>query len=267
MPSAAQSGDSPLDVHPCGRYEWERLVRRISMPGNVKLLALTLSTYADADGTRVRPGQGTLAGVVGVTDRTIRRHLTILKDDLGLLELVSRGGGRGGKGNQAEYRLTIPADLLDRVRLLSPSEEAGESPDIQVSGQSEESPDTQMSGQSVESPVDNPVSADTQMSAENDFHRTSDVASERLTGHLTSIDRTSGCPTTTHRPTTRDQPPTELPAQPQTARGPEMSQEDHGGVGVGADPERCVHGFIRRDRPDGTPACALCRRATMKEAS
>jgi hypothetical protein len=251
MGDSAQSDNSPLDVRPSGRYEWERLVRRISMPGHIKLLALTLSTYADADGSRVRPGQGTLAAVIGVTARTIRRQMTILEDDLGLLQMVSRGGGRGGSGNPAVYRLTVPVDLLERVRLLSPSEQPEVSPDIQMSGQSDES-------------------ADTQMSPENDFHRTSDVVTERLTGHLASIDRTSGCPTTTHIPTTTDQPPTDLPAQLTTARETGKSQDDVGELGEprASPPDRCEHNLVVRLRPDGAPSCAFCRReAATKEAS
>jgi hypothetical protein len=265
MTTAAQ-GTTPIDRQPLGRYEWERLVRRISMPGPIKLLALTLSTYADADGSRVRPGQGTLAAVIGRTERTIRRQMTILEDDLGLLQQVSRGGGRGGVGNPAVYRLTIPVDLLERVRLLSPSERPEVSPDIQVSGQSLESPDTQMSGQTGPSPVDNPDSPDIQMSPENDFHRTSDAVTELMTGHPWPIDRTSGCPTTTHIPTTKDQPTTPDPAQPQPARDEaNPSQNDLGELAeLRAAPtaDRCGHGFAIRNRDDGQPTCAFCRRGT-----
>lgn len=234
--TAVPGGLTEPDRRPCGRFEWERLVRRIRMPKPVKLLALVLSTYADADGSRVRPGQGVLAAVTDDTDRNVRRLLKTLRDDLRLIEQTSRGGGRGGHGRTTEYRLTLPTDLLDRVELLSPVDEPAVSPDIQMSAQSSpqpvgnsDSPDIQTSGQS-ESRVDRqPESPDIQMSPENDFHRTSNSVTDRLTGHPEPIDRTSRCPTTTHIPTTKeDQPPPALPTQPPTARESRESRTDHG---------------------------------------
>lgn len=103
------------------RYEWERVVRRIVMPAPTKLAAFTLSTYANLDGTRVRPGAKVLAAIAGESEKTAYRHLGVIRDDLGLLELVRRGGGRGGSGTGNEYRLAVPADLLDRAELLPPT--------------------------------------------------------------------------------------------------------------------------------------------------
>jgi hypothetical protein len=191
--------DPPRDaaLMPIGRYEWERLVRRIVMPKPHKLLAFVLATYADSDGTRVRPGNDVLADVTGDSEKNVRRILGALRE-LGLLSLVSRGGGRGGRGKASQYRLTIPDDLLDRVTLLDADDR--------------KSPDIWMSGQSDLHPVDNAnganYSPDTQMSAEKSIDRT-----------FSSIDRTSRCPTTTHvtnhQKTTT---PTEHPTQPQTVR-------------------------------------------------
>lgn len=200
-----------LELEPIGRYEWERLVRRARLPKPLKLLALVLATYADPDGSRVRPGLPVLASVTGDSERNVRRLLATLVDELGLLRQVARGGGRGGKGRASVYRLTIPADLLDRLELLSPDD----SPDIQVSSQTDES--------LVDNPVDNSVSPDTWMSSEsgveNDFHRTSDATFRGLTGHSDPIDRTSGCPPTTHiHQPLQDQPVDPDPAQLLTAR-------------------------------------------------
>jgi hypothetical protein len=176
---------------PMSRFEWERLIRRMVLAKPVKLVALVLATYADPDGTRVRPGVDVLADVTGDSARNVRRVVTMLRD-LDLLTLVSRGGGRGGKGRAAEYRLTVPVDLLDRVELLTPGER--QSPDSQVSGEStvngHVSPDIRMSGRLRRSPVDNspvahdgePVSPDAQMSGD--------------TGEPASIDRTSRDPPT-----------------------------------------------------------------------
>jgi hypothetical protein len=180
-----------LELEPIGRYEWERLVRRARLPKPVKLLAFTLATYADPDGSRVRPGIPVLASVTGDSERNVGRLLRVLVDELGLLRQVARGGGRGGSGRASVYRLTVPVDLLDRLELLAPDESATVSEDIQMSGQS-----------LVDNPVDNPDSADTWMSSQSDDARTNDRTSRvslgRLTGHSGSIERTPGCPPTTH---------------------------------------------------------------------
>lgn len=200
-----------LELEPIGRYEWERLVRRARLPKPVKLLALVLATYADPDGSRVRPGIPVLASVTGDSERNVGRLLRHLVDDLGLLRQVARGGGRGGKGRASVYRLTIPVDLLDRLEMLSPDD----SPDTQMSSQSDESP--------VDNPVDNAVSPDMQMSSqsgsENAFHQTSGTTFGRLTGHSDPIDRTSGCPPTTHiHQPLQDQPVIGTRTQLTTAR-------------------------------------------------
>lgn len=177
---------------PTGRFEWERLVRRITMPKPVKLVALVLATYADPDGSRVRPGMEVLAAVTGDSERNARRLLGTLTK-MNLVTLVSRGGGRGGNGRASEYQLTIPTDLLDRFELLTPGDKPV-SPDTQVSSQNGSQP--------VDEPVDNPDSPDTQMSAHSDedteIDRTWATHKNGLTGHGRHIDRTSRCPTTTH---------------------------------------------------------------------
>lgn len=204
-----------LELEPIGRYEWERLVRRARLPKPVKLLALVLATHADPDGSRVRPGLPVLASVTGDSERNVRRLLALLVDELGLLRQVARGGGRGGKGRASVYRLTIPVDLLDRLEMLSPEDAPPDSPDIQVSSQSDAS--------LVDNPVDNSVSADTWMSSqsgvENDFQGTSRVGFGGLTGHSEPIDRTSGCPPTTHlHQPLQDQPLIDSRTQLTTAR-------------------------------------------------
>lgn len=159
---------------PTPRFEWERLVRRIVMPGPHKLMAFVMASYADADGSRVRPGNDVLAAVTDQSEKNVRRIVTALRE-LGLLRVAARGGGRGGKGKATEYQLTIPTDLLDRAEVLTP----GERP---------VSPDIQMSAQNDQPPLDNPESPDTEMSAQLadviSIDRTSDTVTERMTGHF-----------------------------------------------------------------------------------
>lgn len=197
---------STVELVPTDRFEWERLVRRISpasMPFELKGYAVLLGTWADPDGSRVRPGEPRLANITGKDKRTIRRWTAALRK-LGLLAVARRGGGRGGRGTTTEYQLTIPVDLLDRLEMLDPDDNPTPvSRDIQVSSQSASTPvsspdweDTQVASQSLPAAVDNPEPAP--------IERTPDDTSPRLRGHLEPIERTPGCPTT--RPI--HQPPT-----------------------------------------------------------
>lgn len=135
--SPVNSGGDDVSVlrHRCDRFEWERIVRRLVAPKHVKFLALVLATYADTNGTRVRPGNKRLAAVTGDEARNVRRILQVIRDELGLLEQVSRGGGRGRSEVAAVYRLTIPVDLLERATLLDPDERPSDPEDIWMSGE------------------------------------------------------------------------------------------------------------------------------------
>jgi hypothetical protein len=137
---------------PTGRFEWERILRRIqvSVP-SVKLVGFAMATYASSDGSRVRPGQRRLAAVLGTSEMTVRRGQSEL-EATGMLEMVFKGHsqGRGQSGGYAsEYRLTVPSDLLERVPMLDPDEQNdrtpmnGDSPKDRtpMSGESEEIPD------------------------------------------------------------------------------------------------------------------------------
>jgi hypothetical protein len=112
---------SEQDAVPLARFEWERCVRRTSMAKELKLTAFVLASYADADGTRVKPSQATLSAVIGASDRSVRRYVRELRA-AGFLTLVLRGGGRFAAGRPSEYRLSLPAGWLDRFEVLGPEE-------------------------------------------------------------------------------------------------------------------------------------------------
>lgn len=285
-----------VGVEPMDRFEWERILKRIRMPKPLKFLALVLATYADEDGSRVRPGQDLLAADTGATDRTVRRQLDDLRDRYGLIEQLTRGGGRGRGRRTSVYRLTIPVDLFDRCDVRSPDDRPirsgrieqvradgsgrgsggrayayrltiPESPDIQVSGETEdapvdnlEPPDIQVSGQCGPSPVDNLVAPE----IPQQIDRTSDVASDGLTGHFEAIDRTQLCPTTNHyqppkRPTSALEP-----AQPPDAR--DLDDELPNLIPSQSN-RKCGHGLSPAIDDDGAPRCPLCRRAIRHLAS
>lgn len=163
----------PVETVLAGRFEWERCLRRVPMKLELKGFAFILASWADPDGTRVRPGVTVLCAVTGKSDSTVRRYLKQLRA-MGLLTVVSRGGGRNGAGKAADFRLSVPADLLAMPGLLGPNDEpapAADSPVIQVTAQSVVS-----EVEPAPSPVDN--------SPVEELHAADPEPSEdRLTGH------------------------------------------------------------------------------------
>jgi hypothetical protein len=124
----ATLSDPEMLLQPCGRFEWERIVRRCVIHPTTKLVAFVMAQYARSNGTSIRPGTKVVAAVCTMTERNAERHLRKLRE-LGLIEKTTGGGGPNRRA--ASYRLTIPEDLLDRVEMLDPGEGT---PDIQMSG-------------------------------------------------------------------------------------------------------------------------------------
>ncbi len=106
--------------------EWMRAVRTMrfgTIDGvrgpMIRCVAMTFASFADyRNGTRAHPGVALFAICSEVDYRTARTVVGILRR-LGLIELV-KGGRR--KGSADEYRLSMPDDITDRVRVLSPAE-------------------------------------------------------------------------------------------------------------------------------------------------
>ena len=224
------------ESHACGRFEWERIVRRLELPMRVKFTAVMLATFADADGSRVRPGVDVLAAVTGQGASTIRKQLTGLQE-YGLLTLVSRGGGRSGRGKAHEYRLTVPVDLLARVPMLPVGERrlsaVPDSPLAQKSGHSDsftESPLAQGSAQNQPSPVDNSESPLPKQSGQSDhatpIDRSENAVTERLSARFSRLTARSSERLPSTSPTTRTTTTTPDPTQPPTARARADPQPD-----------------------------------------
>ncbi|GLH97373.1 hypothetical protein [Phytohabitans aurantiacus] len=83
----------------------------------IKAVAARCAAYADADGTRVRPGLARLAVDLELHFGSVKRAVQHLAR-LGLLRLV-RPGARPGHAD--EYRLALPVDLLDRIDVWTPA--------------------------------------------------------------------------------------------------------------------------------------------------
>jgi hypothetical protein len=101
--------------------EWVNVVRRARLPRTTKLVALTLASYANPDGTRIYPSIARLVVQCRIRYSTCRRAIADLRS-AGLLELVTRGG----RGRSNEYRLILSVDLLERWDVPSPDEERSE---------------------------------------------------------------------------------------------------------------------------------------------
>lgn len=112
-----------MDLAPCGRFEWERIIRRCTnLDTHEYAIALTLATYADLDGTRIFPGTERLIRVTGICRRKVLYALGRLRD-LGLIERTEERQRKGRNGGHDMYRLTIPCDILGRLELLDPDDE------------------------------------------------------------------------------------------------------------------------------------------------
>ncbi|MBW0270758.1 hypothetical protein ATM97_06985 [Nocardia sp. MH4] len=112
------TGSQVRELMPCDSFEWQRIVRRIKMQTTTKLVALLMSTYANADGSHIVCGVVRLVMVTDTSKATIVRHLELLRD-MGLIERVKQGNRHSGDSD--EYRLTVPSNVLD-LPMLDPDE-------------------------------------------------------------------------------------------------------------------------------------------------
>jgi DNA-binding transcriptional ArsR family regulator len=102
-------------------YEWMRLIRRCQLTAPTKLVALTLATYANQDGTRIFPGVARLTAVTGLSERSVRGAMKTLRD-VGLIERTRVGSSMGRRALTDEHALAFPVDLVKRIEMLGPDE-------------------------------------------------------------------------------------------------------------------------------------------------
>lgn len=112
-----------MEDYGAGVNDWVNVVRRARLAPTTKLVALTLASYADPDGTKVFPGVARLVVQCRIRFSTARAGLADLRH-AGLIERVRRGNRRRGQSD--EYRLILAADLLERVDVPTPDEERAE---------------------------------------------------------------------------------------------------------------------------------------------
>lgn len=124
--SALQAAGGEPDTAPAANFdatigasvnEWVNVLRRARLGPNVKLVGLTLASYANSDGTNIFPGIARLAWDCGIDYRTARRALAALRE-AGLVETVTRGARRAGRADK--LRLILAEDLLERCDVPDP---------------------------------------------------------------------------------------------------------------------------------------------------
>lgn len=96
--------------------EWLHYIARLKMPAGRKAVAVMLASFADVDGSNVRPAMAKLGAMAGLSEGKARAHVQAL-EALGWVVTKIPGGGRH---NPTVYRLTRPADISTVVFALDP---------------------------------------------------------------------------------------------------------------------------------------------------
>ena len=91
---------------------WTQAFRDSVSPGGpARVTGYALATFANADGSSVRPGMARLMLATDLGRSTLRRALPALIGDGWLVEVTP-----GTTGRATEYRLTLPPDVSERVK-------------------------------------------------------------------------------------------------------------------------------------------------------
>jgi hypothetical protein len=133
--------------YPLDTFAWQRKIARAELPLTTKSIAMLLAYFANADGSRVRPGERLLAAITGLTERAVRRHLALLRE-LCLIERVEHGNSAG---RADVYQLTVPAGAIDTIPMRlnerwQPLPTAADAPEVDAAG---------TAGTGTQGPVDN----------------------------------------------------------------------------------------------------------------
>jgi hypothetical protein len=111
-------GPKTLDLEKKLLGQWNALVRRARIGRDCKVAALTVSSYADPDGTGIRLSVARFAVDLEVSYSTARRYLAWLRK-VGLLEMTRAGSRRNQTAS--EYRLILHPDVMENLDVPSPA--------------------------------------------------------------------------------------------------------------------------------------------------
>ena len=230
----------------------------------IKLIAGRCAAYADADGSRIRPGIARLAIDCETDYRTTKAALTVLRR-LGLLHLVHPGRRHG---HADEYQLTLPTDLLERddISYWSPARHAREIDAVRAANRGTHTPPVQPTDtRRARTP---PQAAGPHNPATTTAHlhpagptRAPETAPAGATGANLQGPQ---APATHHRPGHHPDRPPDDNARTALTHPRAHPTTNPGRAPATATMARCPHGLPRGRRPDGTPACAICRVAARR---
>jgi len=112
------------DDYGVATFGWINIVRRSRLDKTTKLVALIYASYADPDGTNVRPGIARVAYDGSMSYNTVQKHTAILRN-AGLLGVVRRGSGRRINGRTitpaTRYQLILHPDVMERIDVPTPA--------------------------------------------------------------------------------------------------------------------------------------------------
>ncbi|BEL05708.1 hypothetical protein Q0Z83_038990 [Actinoplanes sichuanensis] len=246
------------DLIPVTVREWTDILARIRFgtvtiagktysAARIKLVAHRLATYADHDGTRIHPGIARLAVDLEIEYRTVRDTLTLLRR-LGLLQLVRPAAGHR---RADEYRLTLPTDLLDRddLEVWTPTHHTQQAQAVRDTHRG--TPRTRPTTTCTRGPQD-PTPDPTPATAPGPQDPTPNPETQHRaeSSRTTKPSRAGSSRTVTWGP--------QAPTTYQDHHTTPTDQNQDVTVTLTPTP-RCAHGLTTARRPDGQPACALCR--------
>jgi hypothetical protein len=259
-----------MELMPASFREWTEILARVrfgkvraagkSITGaSVKAVAGRFATYADSNGSRIRPGVARVAIDLEMDCRTVKTAISHLRA-IGLLQLVRPGGRRGAD----EYRLTLPTDLLDRDDLIvwSPTEQRAEIERLSDARRRlPKTPPDGPNGGGIEGPVAPVIKSESQGPVAPDKDPTDAPIMGASGAHKSPIMGASGAQSWG-------------PVAPATDQDLDTTTTDHADGALRTDvavdgapdedptpdpPPKCVHKLSGATRADGRPACALCR--------
>jgi DNA-binding transcriptional ArsR family regulator len=196
--------------HGAAVNEWVSVIRRACLQPTVKLVALTIASYADPDGTKVFPGIARLTVQCGVDYRSVQRALARLREAR-LIEMTRRGARRNGKSD--EYRLILGADLLEKIHVPTPAAEKLAIERVRTGQLAKQEQSRIRRQQDRLEAADNPVPQTTGESSEPGFRRQGSALSDDTRVVPPSID-----------PYREDQPPPDEAARRTPRTGSEVRQ-------------------------------------------
>lgn len=96
------------------KFEWPRQLLTAALHDTTKLIGLALWNYTDSAGRNARPGHKRLADDLGKSERTIKTHMGILRDE-GWLIRTSKPNTNPNRRWADVYAVSLPVGVQPRL--------------------------------------------------------------------------------------------------------------------------------------------------------